>query len=76
VFGDGDHVGEAGCVAVDGGGGGEDDVGDVVLDHGGEQGDGAADVDLIVGKRDLARLANGLVGSQYAIGSLSASCVP
>jgi hypothetical protein len=34
VFGDGDHVGESGRIAVDGGGGREDDVGDIVLYHG------------------------------------------
>lgn len=34
VLWDGDHVLEAGGIAVDGGGGGEDDVGDVVLGHG------------------------------------------
>jgi hypothetical protein len=33
VLGDGDHVGEAGGVTVDGGGAGEDDVCDVVLHH-------------------------------------------
>jgi len=33
LFGNGDHVGEAGGIAVDGCGGGEDDVGHVVLLH-------------------------------------------
>lgn len=33
VLGDGDHVGEAGGITVDGGGAGEDNVGDIVLDH-------------------------------------------
>lgn len=47
-FGDGDHVFEAGGVAVDGGGGGEDDVGDVVAGHGGEEADGAVDVCAVV----------------------------
>lgn len=47
-FGDGDHVFEAGGVAVDGGGGGEDDVGDVVAGHGGEEADGAVDVGAVV----------------------------
>jgi len=33
VLWDGDHVREAGCVTVDGGGTGEDDVCDIVLHH-------------------------------------------
>ncbi|POR37440.1 Putative quinone oxidoreductase [Tolypocladium paradoxum] len=48
VLGDGDHVGEARRVAVDGGRRGEDDVGDVVALHGPQQGDAAADVDAVV----------------------------
>jgi hypothetical protein len=32
-----------------------------VLSHGGEEGDGAADVDAIVCERDLARLSYSLV---------------
>ncbi|KND92431.1 putative quinone oxidoreductase [Tolypocladium ophioglossoides CBS 100239] len=47
VLGDGDHVGEARCVAVDGGRRGEDDVGDVVALHGPQEGDAAADVDAL-----------------------------
>lgn len=34
VFGDWDHIREAGGIAVDGGRAGEDDVGDVVTHHG------------------------------------------
>ncbi|KAJ6444934.1 LOW QUALITY PROTEIN: putative quinone oxidoreductase [Purpureocillium lavendulum] len=60
VLGDGDHVGEAGGIAVDGRRGGEDDVGDVVALHGAEEGDAAADVDAVVLERDLTRLADGL----------------
>ncbi len=52
-FGDGDHVREAGCVAVDGGGGGEDDVGDVVFGHGGEEVDGAVDVGAVIFEGDF-----------------------
>lgn len=59
-LGDGDHVGEAGGVAIDGSGRGEDDVGDIVLGHGAQQGDAAANIDTVVLQRDLARLANSL----------------
>lgn len=62
VLGDGDHVRETGGVTVDGGRAGEDDVGDIVADHGAEQVDGAVDVDLVVVQRLLARLADGLEG--------------
>lgn len=57
-FGDGDHVGETSRVAIDGGGGGEDDVGNIVLCHGGEEADGAVDIGAIVLQRDLTRLAD------------------
>lgn len=60
LLGDGDHVGEAGGITVDGGGAGEDDVGDVVADHRAQEVDGAVDVDHVVVKRLLARLADGL----------------
>jgi hypothetical protein len=62
VLWDGDHVGDAGRVAVDGGGRGEDDVCDIVLGHGGEERDRATDVDFVVGEGDLGGLANGLCG--------------
>lgn len=57
---DGDHVREARGVAVDGGRGGEDDVGDGVPGHGAEEGHGAADVDAVVLEGDLGGLADGL----------------
>lgn len=60
VLGDGDHVGESGRIAVDGGGGGEDDVGDIVAGHGLEEGDAAADVDAVVLERDHRGLSDGL----------------
>lgn len=60
VLGDGDHVGEAGGITVNGGGAGEDDVGDIVLDHGAQEVDGAVDVDQVVVQGLLARLANSL----------------
>lgn len=59
-LGDGDHVGEPGRVAIDGGGRGEDDVGDIVLGHGAQQGNAAADIDTVVLQRDLAGLAHSL----------------
>lgn len=60
VLGDGNHVLEAGGVAVDGGGGGEDNVGDIVAGHGLEERDAAANVDAVVLEGDLGRFANGL----------------
>jgi hypothetical protein len=60
VLGNRDHVGDAGRVAVDSGGRGEDDIGHVVLDHGGEERDRPADVDTVVCEWDFGGLANGL----------------
>lgn len=60
VLGDGDHVGDAGSIAVDGGGGGEDNVVDVVALHGAEEGDAATDIDAVVLEGDLAGLADSL----------------
>lgn len=60
VLGDGDHVGESSGIAVDGGGGGEDNVGDIVAGHGLEERDAAADVDAVVLEGDDGRLSNGL----------------
>ena len=54
VFGDGDHVWEAGGVAVDGSRRGEDDVGDIVLGHGGKEIDGTVDVGAVVFEGDFA----------------------
>ena len=64
VFGDGDHVGEAGCVAVDGGGGGEDDIGDIILGHGGEEVDGTVDIGAPVFEGNFA-------GFSYCLSSVS-----
>jgi hypothetical protein len=61
LLGDGNHVGEACGVAVDGRGGREDDVGHVVFLHAAQQAEGAKDVDAVVLERDLAGLANSLV---------------
>lgn len=59
-LGDGNHIGEAGGVSVDGGGGGEDDVGDIVLGHGAQQRDAATDVDTVILERNLTGFANSL----------------
>ncbi len=47
-FRDGYHVFEAGGIAVDGGGRGEDNVGDIVAGHGGQEADGAIDIGTVV----------------------------
>lgn len=60
VLGDGNHVLEASGVAVDGGRGGENNVGNVVLLHGAEEGDAAADVDAVVLEGDLGGFTDGL----------------
>lgn len=65
---DGDHVREASGIAVDGGGAGEDDVGDVVTDHGAEEADGAVDIDMVVVERLLAGFADSL-GNQHVCSS-------
>jgi hypothetical protein len=70
VLGDGNHVLEAGGIAVDGGGGGEDDVGDIVAGHGAEEGDAAADVDTVVLEGNFARFANSLVAIVLALPSI------
>lgn len=64
VLGDGDHVGDAGGVAVDGRGGGEDYVGDGVGEHAAQEGDGAADVDAVVFEGYFG-------GFAYCLGSVS-----
>ena len=63
-LGDGDHVGHARGIAVDGGRRGEDDVADTVLLHAAQQRDAAADIDAVVLEGDLARLADGLEGGE------------
>lgn len=60
VLRDGNHVGHAGCVAVDGGRRREDNVGHVVASHGAKQRDAAADVDAVVLEGNLGRLADSL----------------
>ena len=57
VFGDGNHVLEAGGVAVDGSRRREDDIGDIVTCHGAEKADRTVDVRAVVLERDLARFA-------------------
>lgn len=54
------HARDTGGITVDSGGGRKDNVGDIVLGHGTEQGDAAADIDAVVLEWDFARLANGL----------------
>ena len=47
-FGNGYHVFEAGGIAVDGGRGGKDDVGNIVACHGGQEADGAVNIGAVV----------------------------
>lgn len=60
VLGDGNHVGESGGIAVDGGGRGEDNVGDIVLLHGAEERDGTGNIDAVVLEGNLSRLTHSL----------------
>lgn len=59
-FGNGYHVFEAGGIAVDGSGGGEDYIGDIVACHGGQKADGAVNIGAVVFERDFAGFTNGL----------------
>lgn len=63
-FRDGDHAGDAGGVAVDGGGGGVDDVGDIVAGGGAQEVEGAVDIDAVVVQGDLAGFPYGLEGGE------------
>jgi hypothetical protein len=60
VFRDGNHVWHTGRIAVDGRGGGEDDVGDIVLLHAAKEGDGSTNIDTIVFEGDFGGFAYGL----------------
>lgn len=60
VFWDGDHVLEAGRIAINCCRGREDDVGDIMAGHGAEESDGTTNVDTVVLDRNFARLANSL----------------
>lgn len=60
MFWDGNHVFETCSIAVDGGRGGEDDVGDIMTSHRREQADGAIDVCPPIFQRNLSRFAYGL----------------
>ena len=57
---DRDHVWETGCVAVDCGGGGENNVGDIMAGHGAEQTDGAVYINAVVLQWNLTGFADGL----------------
>lgn len=54
LLGDGNHVRETSGITVHGGRAGEDNVGDIVLEHGPEEVDGAVDVDIVVVNGALA----------------------
>lgn len=54
MFWDRNHVGDSGRVTVNGGGGGEDNVGDIVFLHAAQEGDGSAYVHAVVFEGDLA----------------------
>jgi hypothetical protein len=62
MLGNRNHVREAGGIAVDGSGGGEDDVVDIVALHGAEKGDAATDIDAVILEGDFTRLADSLEG--------------
>ena len=62
VFGDWNHVWEACGVAIDGCRRGEDNVGDIVRGHGGEEVDCAVNVCAVVFKRDFGGFADCLLG--------------
>ncbi len=53
VLGDRNHVGKSSRITVNSRGGGEDDIGNIVLGHAPEESDGSANIDTVVFKRDL-----------------------
>ena len=60
VFGNRYHIFEAGSIAVDGSRRGEDNFGDIMTCHGGQEADGAVDISAVVLERDLAGFTNSL----------------
>lgn len=60
LLGDGDHVGKAGGITIDGGRAGKDNVVDIVADHGTQEVESSVNVDIVVVQRLLTRLADGL----------------
>lgn len=60
-LGDGNHVRESRGIAVHSGRAGEDDVGDVVADHGAQEADGTVDVGMVVIERLLAGFPHRLI---------------
>ena len=68
VFWDRDHVRKTCCVAINGGGRREDDVGDVMLGHAAEQAYRTVDIGAVVFKGYLAGLADCLVGVSLILG--------
>ena len=60
MFWDGYHVGDSGCIPVNGCGGGEDDVVYIVLLHATQKGNGSSYVYTVVFERDLSRFSNSL----------------
>lgn len=66
LFRNGDHVGKAGCVAVDGRGGGEDDVGNIVAGHGTEETEGTVDIDMVIIEGSFTRFTDGLKGCEWS----------
>ncbi len=53
VLGNGYHVGYPGRIAIDGGRGREDDIGDIVLLHASQESDGPANIHTVVLEGDL-----------------------
>lgn len=64
LFGDGDHARDTGCVAVDGGRGGVNDVGDVMASSRAQKGEGTIDIDAVIIQGDFTGLSYGLEGSE------------
>lgn len=60
ILGNGYHVGNSSRIAVDGRRRGEDDVGNIVLGHAAEEGDGSTNIDAVVFEGDLGGFTNGL----------------
>ena len=58
VLGDRNHIGNSSRITINGRGGGEDDIWDIVLGHAAEESDGAANIDAVVFEGDLGGFAD------------------
>lgn len=61
------HIRESSCVAINGRGRGEYDIGHIMLRHAAEESDCASDINTVVLERDFGGLAHGLKRYKLAL---------